>query len=54
MRIRRHVEAVILEPIPTDWVWLDALAGTLDADFVQAVAAQPAPQERHELTALFP
>ena len=54
VRIRRHVEAVILEPIPTDWVWLDALAGTLDADFVQAVAAQPAPQERHELTALFP
>ncbi len=54
VRIRRHGEAVILEPIPTDWAWLDALASTLDADFVQAVAAQPAPQERQELTALFP
>ncbi|OIQ88022.1 antitoxin VapB1 [mine drainage metagenome] len=54
VRIRRHGEAVILEPVPTDWAWLDALAGTLDTDFVQGVAAQPTPQERPELTALFP
>ncbi len=54
VRIRRHGAAVILEPVPTDWAWLDALAGTLDADFLQAVVAQPGPQERQELTALFP
>ena len=25
VRIRRHGAAVILEPIPTDWAWLDGL-----------------------------
>jgi antitoxin VapB len=47
VRIRRHGEAVILEPIAHDWVWLDALIGPpLDADFAQAAAEQPPEQER--------
>jgi antitoxin VapB len=38
VRIRRRGAAVILEPIPTDWSWLDELpARPLDADFMAAV-----------------
>lgn len=53
VRIRRHGAAIILEPIPMDWVWLDALTGPVDADFQQAVAEQPTPQERPELNEVF-
>jgi antitoxin VapB len=49
VRIRRHGQAVILEPIAQDWAWLDALTGPLDDDFVQAANEQPAAQERPEL-----
>ncbi len=51
--IRRHGNAVILEPIGDDWSWLDALAGQLDDDFVQAVEEQPQPEERPALDKLF-
>ena len=53
VRIRRHGNAVVLEPIPEDWAWLNSIAGELDADFVEAVNEQPAPQERPELDRLF-
>jgi antitoxin VapB len=53
VRIRRHGAAVILEPIPMDWAWLDALAGPLDADFQEAATQQPAMQERASLDDLF-
>lgn len=53
VRIRRHGATVILEPIPTDWAWLDALVGPIDADFEQAANEQPAPQERPELDESF-
>jgi antitoxin VapB len=53
VRIRRHGPAVILEPIPTDWAWLDELSGSLDADFVEAAQAQPPMQERPELDEAF-
>jgi antitoxin VapB len=53
VRIRRHGNSVILEPVATDWVWLDAIAGPLDDDFVQAVNEQPEAQERPELDRLF-
>jgi len=46
VRIRRHGQAVILEPIATDWAWLDALIGPLDKDFVQAATETPEEQER--------
>lgn len=54
VRIRRHGAAVILEPLPEDWTWLDALAAPLDADFQQAATEQPAMQERAALDKLFP
>jgi antitoxin VapB len=46
VRIRRRGSAVILEPLAEDWGWLDAIAGKLDDDFVEAVNEQPAEQER--------
>jgi antitoxin VapB len=53
VRIRRHGAAVILEPIATDWAWLDALAGPLDADFATAVEEEAPQQERPDLDNLF-
>jgi antitoxin VapB len=49
VRIRRHGNAVILEPIAHDWDWLDDITGPLDQDFVEAVAEQPGQQERRAL-----
>lgn len=37
VRISRHGNAVILEGIPENWDWLDALSGNLDPDFISAV-----------------
>jgi len=53
VRIRRHGNSVILEPIADDWSWLDAIAGKLDEDFVQAVSEQPKEQKRPALDKLF-
>ena len=53
VRIRRHGNAVILEPIADDWSWLDALATPLDPDFVAAAAESVPPQEREGLNELF-
>jgi antitoxin VapB len=53
VRIRRHGSAVILEPVAEDWSWLDAIAGKLDRDFVEAVEEQPGQQERPALDKLF-
>lgn len=53
VRIRRHGAAIVLEPIPVDWEWLDALAGPLDSDFRDAAEEQPKTQERPELDGLF-
>ena len=49
VRIRRHGNAVILEPVATDWAWLDPLLGPVDADFAAAAGEPPAPQERPKL-----
>ncbi len=54
VRIRKHGNAVILEPIADDWEWLDHLPGKFDDDFIEAVNEQPAQQERPELDKLFP
>lgn len=54
VRIRRHGSAVILEPVPEDWAWLDAIAGRLDDDFVEAATEEAAQQERPALKKLFP
>lgn len=54
VRIRRRGAAVILEPIPSDWRWLDELvSGAPDRDFVEAVEERPAEQERPGLEGLF-
>jgi len=53
VRVRRHGNAVILEPIADDWSWLDRWAGQLDEDFIQAVNEKPAEQERPALDKLF-
>ena len=46
VRIRRHGNAVILEPIAKgiakDWAWLDKVSGPLDADFIEAATEKPA------------
>jgi antitoxin VapB len=41
VRVRRHGNGVILEPVAEDWAWLDAILGKLDDDFVRAVGEQP-------------
>jgi antitoxin VapB len=46
VRIRRHGDAVILEPIADDWAWLDKIVGPLDDDFVQAATEQSDQQDR--------
>ena len=53
VRIRRHGNAVILEPVVHDWAWLDALAGKLDEDFVAATSEKPAQQTRLAVDKLF-
>lgn len=49
VRIRRHGDRVILEPIAYDWAWLDKLIGPVDDDFARAVAVQPDQQDRPAL-----
>lgn len=49
VRIRRHGSAVILEPIPTNWAWLDAIAGSVDPDFEHTAGEKIPEQERPEL-----
>ena len=54
--IRRRGDAVILEPIPTDWRWLDELsaaAGALDTDFMEAVSERPDGQSRPGVDSFF-
>ncbi len=53
VRIRRHGNAVILEPLAEDWAWLDAIVGKLDEDFARAVDEQPEQQQRPALDELF-
>jgi antitoxin VapB len=49
VRIRRHGDAVILEPIAKDWAWLDQITGPLDEDFVAAAREKPEDQKRPAL-----
>jgi antitoxin VapB len=53
VRIRRQGNAVILEPIATDWKWLDEIAGKFSGDFMAEGREQPEMQERPELDELF-
>lgn len=53
VRIRRRGRAIVLEPVPESWEWLDALAGDLDEDFVSAVREQLGATERPGLGKVF-
>jgi antitoxin VapB len=53
VQIRRRGRAIVLEPVPESWEWLDALAGGVDEDFVSAVREQPEATERHALRSVF-
>jgi len=54
VRIRRHGNAIILEPIQDDWNWLDAAVRELSPDYLIEGREQPQPQLRPELDELFP
>jgi len=49
VRIRRHGEMLILEPLSHDWSWLESIVGPVDDDFVAATEEQPSSQSRPEL-----
>lgn len=53
VRIRRHGAAVVLEPVASDWLWLDALVAPVDADFAAAAEAPVDEQLRPALDKLF-
>lgn len=53
VRIRRRGRAIVLEPVPDSWEWLDAVAGEVDHDLVSAVREQPEATERPELDKVF-
>jgi len=53
VRIRRHGNAVILEPMADDWDWLDRLVGQFDENAAKAATEQPKQQERPEIDELF-
>jgi antitoxin VapB len=53
VRIRRRGRAIVLEPVPESWAWLDALVGELDEDFASAVREQPEATERPSLSKVF-
>jgi antitoxin VapB len=53
VRIRRRGRAIVLEPVPESWEWLDALVAEVDDDFVSAVREQPEATERPELDKVF-
>ena len=53
VRIRRQGTAVILEPVASDWAWLDAIVGEFSEDFFAAGRSQPVLPSRTELDSLF-
>ncbi len=53
VRIRKQGAAVVLEPVVTDWAWLDAIEGNFSGDFFAEERNQQAHQVRPALDALF-
>ena len=49
VRIRRQGAAVIPEPVPTGWGWLDAVTGPVDRDFERAAGEKGTGEKRPEL-----
>ena len=53
VRIRKQGAAVVLEPVATDWAWLDAIEGKLSEDFLVEGRKQQGHQVRPALDAAF-
>lgn len=53
VRIRRHGNAVILEPVADDWAWLDEITERLSEEFVQNAMERTEQQKRPALDELF-
>ena len=53
VRIRRQGSAVILEPLVSDWEWLDEITGKFSSDFFAAGRDQPELPEQPELKGAF-
>ena len=53
VRIRKQGAAVVLEPVATDWAWLDAVEGKLSVDFLVEGRNQPTHQVQPALDAAF-
>ena len=53
VRIRRHGKGVLLEPVASDWSWLEKIPRPLGEDFLHAALEQPPQQERPELDEFF-
>ena len=51
-RIERRGRRIILEPVESNWSWLDTLT-PLDSDAVDAASESPTEQLRPELNAFF-
>jgi antitoxin VapB len=49
VRIRRRGNAVILEPVPQNWDWLENVVGPLDEDSVRATEEQLPEQDRPDV-----
>lgn len=52
VRIRRHGQSVILEPIAIDWTWLDKIK-TIDLDAAESSTEMLKQQDRPMLDQLF-
>lgn len=53
VRIRKQGSAVILEPIASDWAWLDAIAGEFSKDFLAGGRQQPELPKHSAVDGLF-
>lgn len=53
VRIRRRGAAVVLEPLPKDWAWLDSVSGPVDRDMARAARERPRDQRRPAVDKLF-
>lgn len=54
VHIRRAGNAIILEPIQSDWTWLDAAVRELSPEYLVEGREQPDSQASQELDELFP
>jgi antitoxin VapB len=49
VRIRRHGDMLILEPLSRDWSWPELIVGPIDDDFLAATEESPPSRSRPAL-----